>query len=257
MRKRLIWNDYVELARLRKGVCIHPHLPKRHENVMWQCERGHIFAIRQDNVKAGAWCPICSNSRRPWTMERVIQELQGREIKCISTADMLKSIQSKLTWECEHGHRWSATVANITHRKSGCPYCRYKTESWCREVFEDFFDSAFPKVRPSWLYGLELDGYSPECNIAFEYQGQQHYREVPHFSVDKNELELIQESDRRKAVLCRKNFISLYQIKHHPKDCSHRQDFKAYVEGELVAQLLLEKELLENGTHWLQTRIVE
>ena len=69
MPKRLTMNDYQEIERERGGVCIHPYLPKRQEKVIWECKRGHRFAIRQDNVRAGVWCPICTSRR--WDMKRL------------------------------------------------------------------------------------------------------------------------------------------------------------------------------------------
>jgi len=212
MPKYLTRADFDEMARLRGGLCIHPHLPKRRDKVNWQCAKGHKFAIRQDNVKAGAWCPICTDTSRRWNMERLEAVMQGRDIKCVSSPDEVKGIQSRLTWECEDFHRWEATVANVTHRKSGCPYCRYKAESWCREVFEAFFDAPFPKLRVSWLGGLELDGLSDERFKAFEYQGVHHYKEVTHFQIDSTKLRKIQERDRFKIQLCRENLISLWMI---------------------------------------------
>lgn len=255
MPKRLTRADFDEIARMRGGLCIHPHLPKRLEKVRWQCAAGHQFAIRQDNVKAGAWCSICRGTRRPWNMKRLETEMQGRDIRCVSSPDNVNGIQSRLTWECEYGHRWEATIANITHRKSGCPYCTCKAEGWCREVFEGFFDAPFPKVRASWLGGLELDGFSNERLTAFEYQGAHHFKEVTHFKIDASKLLRIQERDRFKIQLCREHFISLYAIRHHPRDCNRKDDFQAYVESELVTQLLREKELLEQGRHWIQKRM--
>lgn len=255
MPKRLTQADFDEIARQRGGLCIHPHLPKRREKVLWQCANGHQFAIRHDNVRAGTWCPICSEAKRPWDMERLEEAMLGREIWCVSSPDDVRGIQSRLTWECEEGHRWEATIANITHRKSGCPYCRHKAETQCREVFELFFDAPFPKVRTPWLGGLELDGFSDQRLRAFEYQGVHHYEEVVHFQVDATKLRKIQERDRLKMELCREHFISLYAIRHHPRDCNRKDDFQAYVESELVAQLLREKELLEQGRHWIQERM--
>jgi very-short-patch-repair endonuclease len=61
---------------------------------------------------------------------------------------------------------------------------------------------------------LELDFYIKELNLAFEYDGEQHYdkklcEEV--FGSDFNEL---QKRDRKKEVLCRNKGIRLIRIKY-------------------------------------------
>ena len=54
-------------------------------------------------------------------------------------------------------------------------------ESLCRKVLEITYKKPFPTARPSFLvnpetgFNLELDGYNEELNLAFEYNGVQHY----------------------------------------------------------------------------------
>lgn len=55
--------------------------------------------------------------------------------------------------------------------------------------------------RPDWLEGLELDIYIPELNLAFEYQGQQHFHPIEAWGGEEALLEL-QERDKRKAKIC-------------------------------------------------------
>jgi hypothetical protein len=72
-------------------------------------------------------------------------------------------------------------------------------------------------VRPSWLkFGenkaLELDGYNAELKIAFEYQGPQHYKRVPHFQKTDEEFNKQLEYDKLKADKCKERGITLYII---------------------------------------------
>lgn len=48
--------------------------------------------------------------------------------------------------------------------------------------------------------------------IAFEYQGPQHYEEVPYMGVGKKELKEIQKRDKLKIKLCNKKGIKLFII---------------------------------------------
>ena len=43
--------------------------------------------------------------------------------KCLSTK--YKDVKTKLLWECEYGHRWETTPANI-RKGRWCPKCGYK-----------------------------------------------------------------------------------------------------------------------------------
>lgn len=65
--------------------------------------------------------------------------------------------------------------------------------------------------RPDWLEGLELDVFVPSLNLAFEYQGQQHFHPISLWG-GSNGLQNLQERDKRKAKLCAKNGISLIAI---------------------------------------------
>lgn len=75
---------------------------------------------------------------------------------------------------------------------------------------------------------------------------------MPHLQIDEQRLAAIQARDARKAQLCRENFILLYAIRFHPRDCYRKDRLKAYVESELVAQLLIEQKQFADGSHWLQ-----
>lgn len=251
MGKRKQWNDFQAIAAVRGGECIHPSLPVSREKVRWRCANGHEFDMRTDNVLAGGWCTTCSGRRR-WTTELIAQALEDSGIRCLSSSNELKSNKTRLHWSCEAGHKWRTALVNVVYRQSGCPHCMNKAESWAREVFEDFFDAEFPKCRPPWLKGLELDGYAEKHGRAFEYQGRQHFEPIDYFQVDDEKLAAIQARDARKLALCRENFVFLYAIRHHPRDCFRKDSLQAYVESELVAQLLLEQEELRRGEHWLQ-----
>lgn len=67
--------------------------------------------------------------------------------------------------------------------------------------------------RPHWLEGLELDIFVPQENLAFEYQGQQHYYAVDTWG-GKKALEKLRLRDKKKVNLCKRNKIKLIRIKY-------------------------------------------
>ncbi|WP_072670530.1 hypothetical protein [Vibrio injensis] len=70
------------------------------------------------------------------------------------------------------------------------------------------------RARPSWLGRLELDVYVPRLQLAFEYQGQQHYKKVDHWGGDAA-LSKQKSRDRKKRRLCVEAGVLLVLIKHN------------------------------------------
>lgn len=94
-------------------------------------------------------------------------------------------------------------------------------EQWINETLMfNILDSIFPDYtvkrhyRPSWLDGLELDAYIPEKNLAFEYNGKQHYEPVKFFGGEEKYLNQI-KNDRRKNQICSSRGINLITIKYN------------------------------------------
>ena len=99
---------------------------------------------------------------------------------------MIKYIVSdhikKLEWQCSEGHTWRSSAGSIIYAKTWCPKCSgFFKEALCRTTFEQLFSHEFSKTKPSWLLNsrgnkMELDGYCEKLQIAFEYQGAQHFK---------------------------------------------------------------------------------
>jgi len=97
----------------------------------------------------------------------------------------------------------------------------WQSEARTRAIFEDLFGRTFPKVRPAWLKSgknssLELDGYCEELKLAFEYQGEYHYMEIPVHHQQRTLKEVLQ-NDELKAKICRKQGVSLIQVPYWEK----------------------------------------
>ena len=97
----------------------------------------------------------------------------------------------------------------------------WQSEARTRAIFEDLFGRTFPKLRPAWLKSgknssLELDGYCEELKLAFEYQGEYHYMDIPVHHQQRT-LKEVQQNDELKAKLCRKQGVSLIQMPYWEK----------------------------------------
>lgn len=110
------------------------------------------------------------------------------------------------------------TVENITRVELGFPKIG---ELWTSEVVMfNIVEGMYPEYktkrhhRPKWLEGLEIDIFIPELNLAFEYQGIQHYEPVSHWGGLK-QLEKQQKNDKRKKELCEKHGVDLIIVNYN------------------------------------------
>ena len=97
----------------------------------------------------------------------------------------------------------------------------------------------FPTVRPDFLKNitnknLELDGYCPGLNMAFEYNGHQHYIYIPHFHREgPDQFEKQQERDTKKYKICAERNIKLIIIDGRIYDYTKPDKLETYVYAEL------------------------
>jgi len=110
------------IAAERGGKCLSDTYKNVKTDLLWECADGHRWHSTPDNVKnQGHWCHECGGSKRSNIKEmRKIAAQRGG--KCISKK-YVNNI-TKLTWECEKGHRWDTTPNSI---KSGkwCYFCAH------------------------------------------------------------------------------------------------------------------------------------
>ena len=63
---------------------------------------------------------------------------------------------------------------------------------------------------------MELDGYCPELNLAFEHQGR-HHHEITRYTQTAEHLEKRRGDDCRKRLLCAERGIALIEIPEIPE----------------------------------------
>lgn len=206
-----------EMADRKGGKCLSTEYAGTHTKLLWRCADSHEWWARPLEVKnRDSWCPKCAGNAR-LTIEEMQAIAGARGGVCLSEG--YTNITTDLLWRCALGHEWSAMPASIKHQGSWCPHCRLKNEQKCRETFEARTGKKFPKLKPAWLEGLELDGYCEELGIAFEYNGRQHYEVLPAWHENgMDDLEQQQARDAKKVRLCEKNWVALVVIPYDMKD---------------------------------------
>ena len=226
-----------EMAHARSGRCLSNDYTNSETPLTWECEEGHQWWSKPENVRQGHWCVKCANERKSrsntnLTIEGMQELAARRDGKCISI--VYRNVYHALEWECALGHRWSSAPANIIagHWCHDCAPGR--SERICRLIFEHLFRAEFRKTRPEWLLGengvpLELDGYCAPLRLAFEYQGAQHFVAVKQFRMSRRRLATLQARDEMKRARCREHGITLIEIPYTVPNA----EIEPYIRAEL------------------------
>jgi hypothetical protein len=174
------------------------------------------------------FCPNCDPLKKK-TLEEMKFKAAKKGFECLSSEYI--GIEKKLLWRCKYKHEWSASPNDVFNSDSGCPECkRFKTEAKIKYVFESYFEgkkfSKKSKIKTGYEFSLELDGFNPELNIAFEYNGIQHYEYSPFYHQNKLEnFEKQKLRDAKKIEYCRNNNIHLIIIPYKVKSDVELADF--------------------------------
>jgi hypothetical protein len=91
------------------------------------------------------------------------------------------------------------------------------SEAYVRQLFAIAFGRPFVKVRPKFLEGLELDGYCEELKMAFEYDGEQHFKFPNWFHKTQEAFQKLQADDAKKTLLCEQHGIRLHRVPYWVK----------------------------------------
>lgn len=141
-----------------------------------------------------------------------------------------ESATKKLIITCpKHGD--FKTIPSYHHYGWGCPECGLDMS---RSIGEEMITEWLKKkniefVRQKTFEGLKgkrrklkCDFYLPKINLVIEYNGEQHYRQVPQFGGKKIFL-ITQEYDRIKKQYCIDNHIN-YEVIRYDEDVETRMD---------------------------------
>lgn len=213
----------------------------------WLCENNHEFKMSFNNVKHGHWCAYCFGNA-PLTIE-ICHELASKKGgKCLDKIYI--NVCTKMNWQCGKEHEFKMTVNDIKYNNSWCPVCASsQSERVCKEFLEKLTGKNFQKVRPKWLKlpdsdnALEIDGYCKELNLAFEYNGIQHYEHIPFFHPTLEDFEKQKERDRCKREILERKKINLMIIPYW-YNYYNEFDLKCFLASKLFKYFVPENILL-------------
>lgn len=202
-------------AQSKGGKCLSTKYINKETKYKWMCAKGHVW-MAVPSFYRGSWCKKCSGKEKK-TLEDMKKIAIKRGGKCLSKK--YNNIDDKLKWMCVNKHTWLATPSSV-QQGTWCPNCNfYLSEALCRTTFEQLFNKKFPKSYPKWLKApgklnnlMELDGYNSTLKIAFEYNGEQHYKDHFFNKSSKGNLNKQILHDQEKEKLCKKNNVKLFVI---------------------------------------------
>ena len=190
----------------------------------WECEKGHSWSAQWEKIRLGRWCPKCGReSARNASLKTLSDVKEAASTfggECLSTE--YEGVYQELQFKCGNGHVFYRQPALIfksnPSQQVWCPHCKGNnlSENICRAIFESAYGEQFPNKYPgSWLVNsrgnkMQLDGYCSKLNMAFEYHGEQHYKQVGRYP--GHNLIQRQIDDETKITLCASHGVTLIVI---------------------------------------------
>lgn len=213
MTKRVFSTGSREESRLNSiGIKFVSRYVRSTQKVDLQCTKGHTWSAL---VAHTFRCNAC------YSDQVAHRQLSPKRISILSEWNGKNSLRTLKCDVCSHvwtSKPWFARCPN-------CPQKFHRTEEhFARSVFEKLFDAPFPPARPKWLRGrnkkslLELDGYNEQLQIAFEYQGPQHYMIIPPCVKTNDELAVLKRRDAKKRIMCYRRGVTLIVIPYYKRD---------------------------------------
>ncbi len=178
------------------------------------CENGHKFKIKYRSFQKGHWCSECSGTKK-LTIEYIKNYIGNLRHGAVVSSTEYKNGATKLDLICENGHKFQIRYKDIQQGKWCAKCAELKSEKYIRSIFEKLTGKEFNKARPNWLinpktnHKLELDGFNEETKIAFECQGDQHYKHYKGFHKTKEAFEYQKYKDKIKEKMCKDNNVKL------------------------------------------------
>ncbi len=177
-----------------------------------------------DRIKAkNSWCSLCLDLKKQgirdqyhMEIEKIITDRGGTVLSKYEGSD------KKMTFKCAFPDHpsWETTPGSIKAKQSWCYSCSKTniSEEICKYVFSEAFGASFDRTRKEiFMHGLELDGFCPEFMVAFEFNGEQHYKRIALYHPTEQDFTAQQERDKLKIKYCAEAGVDLIVVPYTVK----------------------------------------
>ena len=189
------------------------------------------------SVIGGHGCPRCATHAPRLGKQVVETRCSQRGLELLDYQGTLRPIKVR----CKCSSEFELHAHTVLYNEFFCPSCYPRkygaSEAKVRKIIERITGWKFPRSNPAWLKGrgkrpLQLDGYNEKHQVAFEYQGYQHYRIAAQFGdTDETGLAKRQQRDHRKRCLCYHHGVLLIRVPYW------KRDVEAFIKRKLAAYL--------------------
>lgn len=219
MPKRLTHDEFVE--RLHS---VNPHvevLSEYNGNKQYITVRclidGNVWKTKPNWLIKGCRCSLCyhrenANMRRLPLEEFIKRAKVAHSGKYDYSKVNYVNSDTKVIIICpKHGEFWQSPNKHINY-KQGCPLCNESKLEHEVQTMLDKHNIKYEREKHfTWLGLQSLDFYLPNCNIAIECQGIQHFEPIKFFGGNEGFKNTVQR-DFNKKILCENNKIKLIYI---------------------------------------------
>lgn len=227
------------LAESKDLLCLSQEYISCSKKHTWKCNKcQHIWVATPSNIRKQKGCPKCAGQCQSVETMRELAQLCGLEF----LSNEYRTMKTKYKWKCHNGHI-SLITADSVKRGVRCSYChRGIREEECRFIIEGLTGYKFPVGR---IRNLELDGFCPVLNTAFEYNGKQHYEFMSYFHKSRIDFEKQIQRDDKKTAACQKSGINKFDIPYW--EATNRKSLTEYIVSSLK---FLNITTLPNDMEW-------
>lgn len=230
--KKKTMEDGHKYAKDNGGICLQQKNINGNSFFTFQCKCKNIFTTK---LCYNTWCKICKNKQNGDNRTQNIQVFKEIAIKrgmqCLS--EQYKP-GTNLNFRCANGHVFSIK-GNAFKHGCGCGLCTvYRQQKIFRNIIEYLTDIKFTKIRPLWLLSkngkrMQIDGFNQQHNLAFQYQGIQHFQYHRYFHRNNiNNFIYSQERDQLKRQILKNKQIILLQ----PDYTIKRTEFISFIQSQ-------------------------
>jgi hypothetical protein len=108
---------------LVQGVCLSDTYGGSKKQYLFRCAKGHEWEATGQRVLLGGWCGRCANDAKRLSIEDARQAAHAKGGRCLS--EVYVNNRTKLTWACDRGHVWRASLGGIRSGRRWCPECAH------------------------------------------------------------------------------------------------------------------------------------